>query len=69
MKITIIALANNAALLLALSVIYQITNLINPKYTRLKPIVNGLLVALTCVAIMSIPFKLYTGIVLMHGLF
>lgn len=63
MKITIIALANNAALLLALSVIYQITNLINPKYTRLKPIVNGLLVALTCVAIMSIPFKLYTGIV------
>ncbi|MFA7636815.1 MAG: PAS domain S-box protein [Monoglobales bacterium] len=63
MQPTMNALINNAALLLVLSVIYQLTNLINPRYIRVKQIVNGLLIALICIAIMSMPFKLFMGIV------
>jgi len=63
MQPTLIALINNAALLLVLFVVYQITNLINIKYTRLKQIVNGILIALICIVIMSVPFKLYPGVV------
>lgn len=63
MKITLIALINNAALLLVLSVIYQQTSQINDKNTKLKQIVNGILISLTCIAIMSIPFKLNEGVV------
>lgn len=57
-----IALINNAALLLMLSVIYQLTNRMNIKYTRIKPIINGILIALTCITIMSIPLEFYQGI-------
>ncbi|MDD4689553.1 MAG: PAS domain S-box protein [Eubacteriales bacterium] len=57
------ALINNVALLLVLSVIYQLTSLINTRYTRLKQIVNGLLIALICIAIMSMPFKPYKGVI------
>ena len=63
MKITLIALINNAALLLVLSVIYQQTRQINDKNTKLKQIVNGILISLACIAIMSIPFKLNEGVV------
>ena len=63
MKITLIALINNAALLLVLSVIYQQTSQINDKNTKLKQIVNGILISLACIAIMSIPFKLNEGVV------
>jgi len=63
MQITSIVLINNAALLLVLSVIYQLTNYISKKYSRLKQMVNGLLIALTCIAIMSVPFVLSQGVV------
>ncbi|MGI6279389.1 MAG: LytS/YhcK type 5TM receptor domain-containing protein [Acutalibacteraceae bacterium] len=63
MQPTLIALMNNAALLLVLCVIYQLTNLINTRYSRFKQIINGFLIALICIAIMSIPFKLYPGVV------
>ncbi|NLH00888.1 MAG: hypothetical protein GX488_03110 [Clostridiales bacterium] len=63
MQPSMIALMNNAALLLVLSVIYQLTNFINKKYTRIKQIVNGLLIALVCIAIMSMPYTLYPGVV------
>lgn len=59
---TMIALMNNAALLLVLSVIYQLTNFLNIKYTRVKQIVSGLLIALICIAIMSMPYILYPGV-------
>jgi len=58
----IVALLNNAALLLVLSVIYEITYLLYPK-TRIKQVVNGLLVALICLAIMAMSFKLRPGVV------
>lgn len=63
MQPALIALTNNAALLLVFSVIYQLTNFINSGHMRLKQIVNGLLIALICIAIMSMPFHLYTGVV------
>lgn len=63
MQPTLIALMNNAALLLVLSVIYQLTNFIDARYSRLKQVFNGVLIALTCIAIMSIPFELYKGVV------
>lgn len=63
MQPTLIALMNNAALLLVLSLIYQLTDIIDIKYTRLKQIVNGLLIALICIAIMLMPFKLHPGVV------
>jgi PAS domain S-box-containing protein len=57
------ALFNNAALLLVLSVIFEISYLLPSKYHRLKPSINGILIAMVCAAIMSIPFKLQTGVV------
>lgn len=63
MQPTLIALMSNAALLLFLPVIYQLSSLINTRHTRFKQIVNGLLIALFCIAIMSMPFKLYLGVV------
>jgi diguanylate cyclase (GGDEF)-like protein/PAS domain S-box-containing protein len=62
MQPTMIALLNNTALLLVLPVIYQLTSLINTRYTRFKQIVSGLLIALLCIAIMSVPFKFYLGV-------
>lgn len=59
---TINALLNNAALLVILSIIYELTyNLFPRSFT--KQVVNGVLVALTCLAIMSVPFMLTPGIV------
>jgi PAS domain S-box-containing protein len=63
MQLTLIALMNNAALLLILSVIYQLTNHINTRYTLFQQIINGLFIALTCIAIMSMPFEIYPGVV------
>jgi len=61
---TIMAMINNAALLLMLCVIYQLTNHINTRYTRFKQIANGLFIAMICIAIMLISFKPYHGVVL-----
>ncbi len=58
----IISLLNNAALLLILSVIYELTYYLFPR-SRIKQVANGVLVALTCIAIMSMPFKLIPGVV------
>lgn len=61
---TFIELIYNAALLLMLFVIYQLTNHINKKYTLFKQIANGLLIALACIAIMSISLESYQGVLL-----
>jgi len=58
----IVALINNAAQLLVLSVIYEITYLLPPKYQRMRPVVSGLLISLICIAIMSMPFTLQPGL-------
>ena len=57
-----IALFNNAALLLVLSVIYEISYFIPAKFRRFNPIINGLMIAGICVIIMSIPFTLLPGV-------
>ena len=59
----LIALLNNAALLLVLSVIYELTNYLNIRYARIKQIISGLLIALVCIVIMSMPLILYSGVV------
>ncbi|NLY70730.1 MAG: PAS domain S-box protein [Clostridiales bacterium] len=56
------ALINNAALLIILSLIYELTYHIFPR-SLIKQILTGILIALTCVAIMLMPFKLLPGIV------
>ena len=53
----------NAALLLALSAIYEVTSAIPSKIQRAQPIINGLLIALISIAIMSFPFRLQTGVI------
>lgn len=57
------ALINNASLLLVLSVIYEVAYFIPLKYRRFQPYVNGILIALICVAVMTMPFTLRPGLV------
>lgn len=57
------ALFNNAALLLVLSVVFEISYFLPPRYRRIQPVFNGILIALICTAIMSTPFTLQTGVV------
>ena len=56
------ALLNNAALLVILSIIYELTNHFFPR-PLVKQIANGILIAVACIAIMSLPFMLIPGIV------
>ncbi|MFA6308311.1 MAG: HD domain-containing phosphohydrolase [Clostridia bacterium] len=57
------ALVNNTALLLVLSVIYEIGFMLPKKYLRFRPLVNGLMTSFICIAIMLIPFTLAPGLV------
>jgi diguanylate cyclase (GGDEF)-like protein/PAS domain S-box-containing protein len=57
------ALFNNAALLLVLSVIYEVSYFVTPRFRRVRPVVNGILIALICAAIMGMPFTLEPGVV------
>lgn len=59
----LIALLNNAALLLMLSVIYEATYFIPARYRKFQNIVSGILIATICIAIMSVPFTIQPGIV------
>lgn len=55
-------LINNAALLLVLSAVYEISYLVPSKYRYFKLILSGTLIALICLAIMSVPFDLQEGV-------
>lgn len=57
------ALFNNAALLLVLSVVYEVSYFVPSGYRRLQPVINGFLIALICTAIMSMPFTLQPSVV------
>ena len=57
------ALLNNAATLLVLSIILDITNQFFRKNQRVKEIIRGILISLICFAIMRMPFVIQTGIV------
>ena len=60
---TFVALVNNAALLLVLSVIFEVVYLIPVRLRRLKPLLDGVFIALICVVIMSRPYVLTAGLV------
>ena len=53
----------NAALLLVLSTVFEITYLIKSKYRFVQPVLSGILIALICTAVMLVPFNLQSGIV------
>lgn len=57
-----ISLFNNAALLLVLSVIYEVSYFVPAKLRRINPIINGFLIVVICVITMSIPFDLQPGV-------
>ena len=60
----VIALINNAALLLVLSVVYEVHYLIPPRKRYVRQIFIGLLIAGVCVTIMMIPFEIRPGVYL-----
>ncbi|MDF2655021.1 MAG: putative sensor histidine kinase [Bacillota bacterium] len=57
-----VGLINNSALLMALIVIYELSYLINDRWKRSVPVINGLLIGLIGLAIMSVPLHLKSGI-------
>jgi hypothetical protein len=56
------ALLNNAALLMILCIIYELTYHLFPRPLK-KKIAAGILIALACIGIMSMTFSLSPGIV------
>ena len=58
----LIPLINNAALLLVLSVVYEISYWVPSKYRNFRLVLSGSLIALICIAIMSVPFNLQDGV-------
>ncbi len=58
-----IALLNNATLLLFLSVIYEVTYIVPSRFRRIQPIFSGIFIALICSAVMRMPLTLQSGIV------
>lgn len=59
----LIALFNNATLLLALSLIYEVVYILPLRKRQLQLALIGILIALTCGAVMSMPFTLQSGII------
>ena len=57
-------LFNNAALLLVLAVIYEISLHIPKKYNRVKTVFCGIFAGLICGALMMVPFNLESGIII-----
>jgi len=57
------ALFNNATLLLALSVIYEVAYLLPFKNRNVQLVFTGVLIALTCSAVMGMPFTLQSGVI------
>lgn len=59
----LVALFNNATLLLALSLIYEVAYILPLRNRHLQLALIGILIALTCSAVMSMPFTLHSGII------
>lgn len=60
---TVNSMIQNAALLLILSIIYEVTYYIPESKRAVRPYINGIFVAAICIAIMMIPFRMEGGIV------
>ncbi|QOX62041.1 PAS domain S-box protein [Anoxybacterium hadale] len=59
-----IALVNNAALLLALAVVYELTYLFPAKSCRSRQLISGILISMICILIMKIPLELHPGLMI-----
>ena len=59
----VMGLIYNAALLLSLSIVYQIGYYIPPKYQKFTPYLNGILIAAVGLCLMTFPFKMETGVI------
>ncbi len=57
-----LAMINNAALLLALSVVYEISNIFRHRLKKFVGMFNGALIGVIGIAIMSFPFHLSSGL-------
>jgi len=58
-----LGLINNASMLLALSVIYEVSYMIARDNKKAQKVISGILIAGVCLVIMSLPYHLYEGIV------
>ncbi len=59
----VMGLIYNAALLLSLSIIYQVGYSIPEKWKKIAPYINGILIAAVGLCIMTFPFRLETGVI------
>lgn len=59
-----IALVNNAALLLALAVVYEISYVFPVRSSALRQLISGLLISIICIFIMKFPFELQPGLMI-----
>lgn len=59
----VIGLINNVALLMALCIVYELRYFIPVSWNRFLPLINGFLTGIICLSIMTVPFKLVSGIV------
>lgn len=59
----VIALLNNAALLVMLAVIYEAMSYLPNKYQKFEPILTGVFLSIIVIVLMSLPFHLQDGIV------
>lgn len=59
---TLTGLINNVVLLIALSFIYEVNYLFPKKMGKFMPCVSGILIGLIGIAIMTLPFKMESGI-------
>jgi PAS domain S-box-containing protein len=57
-----LAIINNAAMLLALSVVYELSNILHHRLKKSVSLFNGILIGLIGIAIMSFPFHLTAGL-------
>lgn len=58
-----VGLINNAALLMALVIVYEFTSVIRFRNQKTVPYINGILIGLIGLAIMMVPFQLTSGII------
>lgn len=59
-----IALVNNAALLIALAVVYELTYPLPARSNKIRQVISGILISIICILIMKIPVALQPGVMI-----
>jgi PAS domain S-box-containing protein len=57
------SMVNNATLLLSLSVIYEVSYLLQKRLKKLSKPLSGLIIGLICIVIMAFPFQMQPGLI------